>query len=461
MLSVMQRRVLLTALLMNKRPALRIVERLTVAEQRLGSTHNATQMMGRVVRNVGLTLEAKGCRPALGTHCLVFTAAGSSIETEVVGFSEDAVVLMPFDSIEGLQPGARVMPMNHSHQMPVGSSLLGRVVNGRGQALDHKGDLLLTERVSLKSQRINPLYRAAVCEPLDVGIRAINGLLTVGRGQRLGLFAGSGVGKSVLLAMMARFTQADVIVVGMIGERGREVKEFIDQTLGEAGLKKSIVVASPADDPPALRVQAAQYASSIAEYFRDQGKQVLLLLDSLTRYAQAAREIAIASGELPATKGYSPSVFYRLTELVERAGNGLAGGGITAFYTVLTESDEVLDPIADAARAILDGHIVLSRSLAEAGVYPAIDIERSISRTMTQCVDATWMQSALGFKRLYAHYQSNIDLIKMGAYQQGADVLLDQAVKAYPKMLDYLNQSMKQAVSLNDSAQQIRHVSSE
>jgi flagellum-specific ATP synthase len=287
------------------------------------------------------------------------------------------------------------------------------------------------------------LERAAIDKPLDVGVRAINSLLTVGRGQRMGLFSGSGVGKSVLLGMMARYTSADVIVVGLIGERGREVKEFITDILGKSGLARSVVVAAPADTSPLMRLQGAAYATTIAEYFRDQGKNVLLIMDSLTRYAMAQREIALAIGEPPATKGYPPSVFAKLPQLVERAGNGAEGGGsITAFYTVLTEGDDQQDPIADSARAILDGHIVLSRRLAEAGHYPAIDIEASISRAMNHLVSPQHFLQVQRFKHLYAHYQRNHDLISVGAYVKGSDPLLDEAIVLYPHMEHFLKQGM-------------------
>ena len=284
---------------------------------------------------------------------------------------------------------------------------------------------------------------------LDVGIRAINTLLTVGRGQRLGLFAGSGVGKSVLLGMMARYTTADVIVVGLIGERGREVKEFIEQILGREGLARSVVVAAPADTPPLVRLQGAAYATTIAEHFRDQGRHVLLIMDSLTRYAMAQREIALAIGEPPATKGYPPSVFARMPQLVERAGNGVSGGGsITAFYTVLTEGDDPQDPIADAARAILDGHIVLSRNLAEAGHYPAIDIEASISRAMHSLLPQPQLERVRRFKQLYSRYQRNRDLINVGAYAAGSDPMLDQAIATWPRIEAFLQQDMQQQVAL-------------
>ena len=311
-------------------------------------------------------------------------------------------------------------------------------------------------RIPLAGKPINPLARRLIREPLDVGVRAINALFTVGRGQRMGLFAGSGVGKSVLLGMMTRFTNADVIVVGLIGERGREVKEFIENILGSQGMARAVVVASPADDPPLMRMHGAMLATSIAEYFRDQGKQVLLLMDSLTRFAQAQREIALAIGEPPATKGYPPSVFAKLPQLVERAGNGKAGGGsITAFYTVLTEGDDNNDPIGDAARAILDGHIFLSRQLAEGGHYPAIDIEASISRAMTEITDAHQQRTTRRFKQLYSTYQQQRDLISVGAYTRGSDARTDEAIEYFPRLLNFLQQDMHQPVSLAASVSEL------
>lgn len=321
---------------------------------------------GKITRMVGMTLEALGCQAAIGVRCEVENQTGESIEAEVVGFNSDRLYLMPTGSLQGIQPNARVIPSNKIYEVPVGDTLLGRVLDGRGKPLDNKGPLVTTETVALNGKPINPLNRAPITEPLDVGVRSINALLSVGRGQRIGLFAGSGVGKSVLLGMMTRYTTADVIVVGLIGERGREVNDFINNILGEEGMSRAVVVAVPADQTPVMRLHGAFMATSIAEYFRDQGKNVLLLMDSLTRFAQAQREIALAIGEPPATKGYPPSVFGKLPQLVERAGNGVDGkGSITAFYTVLTEGDDQMDPIADASRAILDGHIVLSRELAD------------------------------------------------------------------------------------------------
>jgi flagellum-specific ATP synthase len=423
---------------------------------------NPLMTSGRLTRVTGMVMEAVGLRLPVGSTCII-EMANNRIEAEVVGFSGEKLFLMPEHDVQGLLPGARVIPVevaglpifagkrppllrrsaDMARHLPVGDMLLGRVLDGAGRPLDQLGALKSGPNAPLQSRPINPLDRAAIKNELDVGVRAINSLLTVGRGQRMGLFAGSGVGKSVLLGMMARYTSADVIIVGLIGERGREVKEFITHILGAEGLARSVVVAAPADTSPLMRMQGAAYATTIAEYFRDQGKNVLLIMDSLTRYAMAQREIGLAIGEPPATKGYPPSVFAKLPQLVERAGNGVEGGGsITAFYTVLTEGDDQQDPIADSARAILDGHIVLSRRLAEQGHYPAIDIEASISRAMSQLVAAPHFSLVQRFKQLYAHYQRNHDLISVGAYIHGSDPLLDEAIILYPHMESFLQQGM-------------------
>jgi len=431
---------------------------------------------GRLTRVAGLVMEAVGLKLPLGAQVQVLQDEQLRVDAEVVGFAGDRLFLMPTTEPYGLHPGALVVPQeaaaphpqlhrnNHAwrrnedrtRHLPMGDLLLGRVVDPNGRPLDKLGPLDGVEPRPLARRPINAMDREPVREPLDVGVRAINALLTVGRGQRMGLFAGSGVGKSVLLGMMAKYTSADVTVVGLIGERGREVKEFIEDILGEDGLRRAVVVAAPADVPPLVRMQGAAYATAIAEYFRDQGKQVLLLLDSLTRYAMAAREIALAIGEPPATKGYPPSVFAKLPALVERAGNAAAGdhgrgGSITGFYTVLTEGDDPQDPVADAARAILDGHIVLSRRLAEAGHYPAIDIEASISRVMTAVVGPDQIDMARRFKALYASYSRNRDLISVGAYVPGADRQLDAAIAAYPLMETFLQQPMQDASSLPEA----------
>lgn len=429
----------------------RFLARLTEYGERLQSRVPLT-VEGKVTRMVGLTVEAVGCQASIGGRCLIIVPGNKPIEAEVVGFAGEKLFLMPTGDMRGLAPNARVTPTDRVCEAAVGKGLLGRVLNGAGKPLDGAGPLRTTARLPLTGRVINPLSRRPICEPLDVGIRAINALLTVGRGQRLGLFAGSGVGKSVLLGMMTRFTNADVTVVGMVGERGREVKEFIDNILGADGMAGAVVVASPSDDPPLMRMHAAMLATSIAEYFRDQGLHVLLLMDSLTRFAQAQREIALAIGEPPATKGYPPSVFAKLPQLVERAGNGDTGGGsITAFYTVLTEADDHNDPIADAGRAVLDGHIVLSRQLADAGVYPAIDIESSISRAMTEITDSAHQQATKRFRQLYSTYEHHRDLINVGAYTRGSDELVDEAIAFQPQLLQFLRQDMRTAVSLPES----------
>ncbi len=401
---------------------------------------------GRLVRVVGLTLEAIGCRAPVGSLCIVETLNGD-LEAEVVGFSGEILFLMPSEQLLGVMPGAKVTPVLHDNGLPVGPELLGRVIDGVGNPLDGLGDIFTEKRASFTSPAINPLSRKPIKEPLDVGIKAINGLLSVGKGQRIGLFAGSGVGKSVTLGMMTRGTTAQVVVVGLIGERGREVKEFIDEILGEEGRKRAVVIAAPADTSPLMRLKGCQTALTIAEYFRDQGLDVLLLMDSLTRFAQAQREIALSVGEPPATKGYPPSVFAKLPALVERAGNGSGDqGSITAFFTVLTEGDDLQDPIADASRAILDGHIVLSREMADAGHYPAIDVERSVSRVMPAIVDDEHMLMSKAVRQILSICRKNQDLVSIGAYKPGTDPTIDQAFSFKPKLDAYLQQEMKEAV---------------
>ena len=412
----------------------------------------APPVEGVLTRMIGLTLEASGCQAAVGDRCDVMAADGARIEAEVVGFAGDKLYLMPTGDIHGLKPNARVIPRIGAEMVAVGPALLGRIIDGAGQALDGLGPIECEGRVRLTGVPINPLARQPISEPLDVGVRAINSVLTVGRGQRVGLFAGSGVGKSVLLGMMARFTSAEVIVVGLIGERGREVKEFVERILGRQDRQRAVVVATPADTPPLMRLHGAWRATAIAEYFRDQGKSVLLIMDSLTRVAQAQREIGLAIGEAPATKGYPPSVFARIPQLVERAGNGAeAGGSITAFYTVLTEGDDQQDPIADSARAILDGHIVLSRRIAEAGQYPAIDVEASISRAMHEIVPAQHTAMARKLRQSLSAYQQNRDLIAIGAYQKGSDPRIDAAIAQWPAIQNFLQQDMREKVGYDES----------
>ncbi len=432
------------------------------------------EIAGRIVKLTGLVMEAVGIKLPIGSACYVPLAEGRRVEAEVVGFDGERMLLMPQSSVDGITPGAKVfaleiaesLPKPHHGQpprrratdrarhLPVGSDLLGRVVDGAGNPLDDLGDINSSQSSALNARPMNPLMRAPIEDVLDVGVRAINSMLTVGRGQRMGLFAGSGVGKSVLLGMMARYTTADVIVVGLIGERGREVQEFIEQILGPEGLARSVVVAAPADAPALMRLQGASYATTIAESFRNEGKNVLLIMDSLTRYAMAQREIALAIGEPPATKGYPPSVFAKLPALVERAGNGRRGeGSITAFYTVLTEGDDQQDPIADAARAILDGHIVLSRSLAESGHYPAIDVEQSISRAMHNITSPEHQKLARKLKQLNSRYARSVDLINVGAYEAGSDAVLDMAISKHELIERLLQQDVAERSDWEESLQ--------
>ena len=443
----------------------------------------ALETQGQLVRVKGLVLEAAGLRLPVGSVCEIAQTGAAAehgpVLAEVVGFSGDRAYLMPTGDIHGLTSGARVTPraspvvplrLGHSQHpwrrsedrtlhLPVGAGLLGRVVDAHGEPMDRLGALRQVHKHPLIRRPINPMDRAPVRQPLDTGVRAINAMLTIGRGQRIGLFSGTGVGKSVLLGMMARFTAADVIVLGLIGERGREVKEFIEDILGEDGLRRSVVVAAPADAPPLVRLQGAHYATAIAEDFRDSGKHVLLLMDSLTRFAMAQREIALAIGEPPATKGYPPSCFAKLPQLVERSGNGVVGGGsITAFYTVLTEGDDPQDPIADAARGILDGHIVLARELAEAGHFPAIDVERSVSRVMNNVATPAHLDSARRLRQLHAKYQKARDLIQLGAYSPGNDADLDVAVRLHEPIDAMLQQDMNQSADLSESIAALKRV---
>ena len=441
------------------------------------SVETPLEVRGTLTRLAGLVLEAVGLKVPVGSQCLISNGSKAPVLAEVVGFSNDRAILMPAGDTHGLSSGASVTPLapyrtvprvGHANKppspddrgtlrLPLGKGLLGRVVDSHGNPMDHQGPITDVDIEPMDRAPLNAMDRDPVRTPLDTGVRAINALLTVGRGQRIGLFAGSGVGKSVLLGMMARYTKADVIVVGLIGERGREVKEFIEDILGVEGRKRSVVVAAPADAPPLVRMQGAAYATAIAERFRDDGLDVLLLMDSLTRYAMAQREIALAIGEPPATKGYPPSCFAKLPQLVERSGNGLNGvGSITAFYTVLSEGDDQQDPIADAARAILDGHIVLSRSLAESGHFPAIDVEASASRVMHNVAGAVHLELARKFRGAYSRYIKSRDLIQLGAYVPGSDPETDRSIVLYPALQRFLMQDMNEAATLPESLQQLQ-----
>ena len=408
---------------------------------------------GVLTRVVGLTLEATGVNAPVGSYCDIISPNGSTLVAEVVGFGDGKLLLMPFGSVQGIAAGFKVKPQSQTQSTAMSRSMLGRVLDGMGHPLDGGPDIVAEEHRSILGQSINPLKRRPIDQALDVGVRSINALLTVGCGQRLGLMAGSGVGKSVLMGMMTRFTQAEVIVIGLIGERGREVQEFVLDSLGEEGLARSVVVAAPGDTSPVTRLHAARLATTIAEFFRDQGKSVLLLMDSISRVAQAQREIGLAIGEPPTTKGYPPSVFTLIPNLMERAGNGHEDGqgAITAFYTVLAEGDDQLDPVVDAARSVLDGHIVLSRELAGAGHYPAIDINQSISRLAPALQGLGQKQAGQQLRQWLNSYAENKDLITVGAYQAGKNMVLDQALDKKLNMDRFLQQGMHDSCDMATS----------
>jgi flagellum-specific ATP synthase len=411
---------------------------------------------GRLTGASGILLKSTGCALETGQRCTIETASGGWIEAQVVGFSGDESYLMPFKKPLGLAAGARVLPVVEHAEVRIGMSWLGRVVNGLGEPMDGHGVLGGEQLLAAYPEPVNPLKKRLVRETLDVGVRAINGALTLGKGQRVGLMAGSGVGKSVLLGMMTRHTDADVVVVGLIGERSREVREFIDDSLGLEGLAKAVLVVAPADESPLMRMRATELCHSIAAHFRDAGKNVLLLVDSLTRYAMARREIALALGEPPATRGYPPSVFGLLPQLVETAGNGEGAGSMSAIYTVLAEGDDQQDPVVDTARAVLDGHIVLSRDLANQGHYPAIDVSRSVSRCMSQIASSEHIEAARTLKELLARYEQVRDLIPLGGYVQGADAKTDRAVALFARIETFLKQRANEKVSIADTVAQLK-----
>jgi flagellum-specific ATP synthase len=443
--------------------AVQLADRLDRYRARLAeSAADAVIVHGSVVRTIGLVIEVRGIHAGIGERCFVETERGRLVPAEVVGFDGGRVMLMAESHGDGLAPGARVIPAGRGGDVAVGPQLLGRVLDGLGQPLDDRGRLGCSERAPLFGRPVNPLRRALVTTPLDVGVRAVNGLLTIGRGARFGLFAGSGVGKSVLLGMMARYTSADAVVVGLVGERGREVREFVEGILGTDGLAKAVVVAAPADASALGRVHGAYRAMAIAEYFRDCGQHVLLLIDSLTRLAMAQREIGLAIGEIPASRGYPPSVFQRIAALCERAGNGEDGiGSITGIFTVLVEGDDLDDPVGDATRAILDGHLVLSRRLAEAGHFPALDIAASVSRVMASVITAEQMALARRLKALWHRLEESRDLIAIGAYRSGHDAELDRAVALRPAIERFLRQNIGTAVTHSDSVAALAELADE
>ncbi|MBP7583109.1 MAG: FliI/YscN family ATPase [Spirochaetes bacterium] len=397
---------------------------------------------GRVERIAGLTIETTGPGVKYGELCKIKLENGDYLYAEVVGLNKNRLVLMPIGDMKGVTVGAQVIDAGSAMTVPVGEALLGRVISGTGRPLDGKGDIYTRTRYPVDSKPANPLARTLITQPLSVGIRAIDGLLTVGRGQRIGVFSGSGVGKSTLLAMMARYTDADVNVIALIGERGREVRDFVDKELGPDGLKRSVVVVATSDQPPMVRLRGAFLAHAVAEYFRDQDMSVNLLMDSVTRFALAQREVGLATGEPSATRGYPPSVFSLLPRLLERSGTREGGGSITGFYTILVEADDMNEPIADAVRGILDGHIVLDRNLAHRNHYPAIDVLGSISRCMKDVVDDEHREAAGKMRELMAAYRDSEDLITLGAYKRGADTMVDRAIDMREQFNAFLRQGI-------------------
>jgi len=420
------------------------------------------QRSGTLVRLVGMTLEARGVMAPLGACCEVVGRHGHRVEAEVVGFNDKVLFLMPFTEPAGVGPGDMVRVVSNSSLVSLGPELLGRVIDGRCQPLDGKPAPVCKDLLSLLGRPINPMERGPINKILDVGVKAINGILTLGRGQRLGLIAGSGVGKSVLLGMLTRFTKADIVVIGLIGERGREVQAFIQESLGEEGLAKSVVIAAPANVSPVLRLKATHLTHVIAEYFRDQGKDVLMLCDSLTRVAHAQREIGLAIGEPPTAKGYPPSVFGLLPNLIERGGVGRHGhGSITAIYTVLAEGDDAADPIVDIARASLDGQVMLSRKLADSAHYPAIDLTGSISRLMQTLLSSEDLKLSNKLRRLWSLYQQNVDLIQVGAYENGSNPELDEAIRLNDRIVNFLRQDMHISQDYEVTRSQLRDLLSQ
>lgn len=411
---------------------------------------------GRIERVTGILAEASGPGLSVGSLCRITDPGGRSIQAEVIGFNEGRVLLMPFGEMRGIGPGSKVVDIGNESTLSVGDAYLGRVINGLGQPIDGKGPISARKSAPIYGDIQNPLSRRIISQPVDVGVRAINALLTVGKGQRIAVMAGSGVGKSVLMGMIARNTSADVSVIALIGERGREVKEFIERSLGEDGLKKSVVVAATSDAPALVRIKAAYVATTLAEYFRDGGADVLLMMDSITRYAMSQREVGLAAGEPPSSKGYTPGVFAQLPKLLERTGTTAGDGSITGVYTVLVEGDDMNDPIGDAVRSIVDGHIVLSRELAHRGHFPAIDVMQSTSRVMNDIVDEAHLANARKLIEVLATYRGAEDLINIGAYKTGSDAGIDYAQKKINKINAFLQQRINERATFDHSREQLR-----
>lgn len=417
---------------------------------------NPIRINGKVTEIVGLTVEGSGPAASIGDVCGIIPAnGGTPLEAEVVGFKKGRILLMPLQSIQGLGPGCKILSLGRKASISVGNGLLGRVIDGLGNPIDNKGPIHFADEYPIYADPINPLDRGRIVEPMDLGIRSLNALFTCGKGQRMGIFAGSGVGKSVLMGMIALNTKADVNVIGLIGERGREVREFLEKNLGEEGLKRSVVVVAASDMHPLVRMRAAYVATTVSEYFRDQGNDVLLMVDSLTRFAMAQREVGLSVGEPPTTKGYTPSVFSLLPKLLERSGIVEGVGSVTGLYTVLVEGDDFNEPISDAARSILDGHISLSRSLAHKNHYPAIDVLQSISRVMIDIVDKEQKEKANELLSIVATYKKAEDLINIGAYVQGSNPEIDYAIKMIDKVNSFLKQNIGERIDFETAVCQL------
>ena len=416
------------------------------------------KMEGKIVKVAGIVAQANGPGMSIGSLCSIRNGSGQNMQAEVIGFNDKRVIVMPFGEMRGIEPGSRIVDINKRPTIKVGDAYLGRVVDGLGQPIDGKGAIQAQADYPIYGNVINPLKRKIINQVIDVGVCSINAMHTLGKGQRIAIMAGSGVGKSVLMGMIARHTNADVIVIALIGERGREVREFIERNLGEDGLKKSVVVAATSDSPALVRIRGAHLATTIAEYFRDKGLDVVLIMDSITRFAMSLREVGLAAGEPPSAKGYTPSVFIQIPKLLERTGNIEKKGSITGVYTVLVEGDDMNEPIADSVRSIVDGHIILSRDLAHKGHYPAVDVLSSISRVMYDIVDDDHLNMARKLVKVLATYREAEDLINIGAYVDGTDPHIDYAKKNIHKINSFLQQDINERVSFKESITRLKKV---
>jgi flagellum-specific ATP synthase len=419
------------------------------------------KMEGKIVKVAGIVAQANGPGMSIGSLCCIKNSSGQSMQAEVIGFNDKRVIVMPFGEMRGIEPGSRIVDINKNPSIKVGKAYLGRIVDGLGNPIDGKGSIQTKDDYPIYGNVINPLKREIINDVVDVGVRSINAMHTLGKGQRIAIMSGSGVGKSVLMGMIARHAVADVIVIALIGERGREVREFIERNLGEEGLKKSVVVAATSDSPALVRIRGAHLATTVAEYFRDKGLDVILIMDSITRFAMSLREVGLAAGEPPSAKGYTPSVFIQIPKLLERTGNVEQKGSITGIYTVLVEGDDMNEPIADTVRSIVDGHIVLSRDLAHKGHYPAVDVLSSISRVMHDIVEDDHLNMARKLVRVLATYREAEDLINIGAYIDGTDPQIDFAKKMIHKINSFLQQDINQSITFKESIVRLKEVLTE